>query len=299
MKVLPASNDRKRIPVRLLKLLVGLYLLACVYLYFRQAHLIFLPTTEIESTPDAYGCKYEEVTISGEGYSLYGWYLQAYDAEAARQAFGKTLIYFHGNADSIGGNAEHSCRLSKYGFNVLVVDYRGFGKSVVGPPTEKKAYADAESVYQYVLSQKHVTPDHLIIYGHSLGGAIAIELATHHPEASGLIAESTFTSVVEEAATEPQYRIFPLRLLVHEKFDSLSKVPTLKMPVLFIHGDLDEVIPKEMGEKNFAAAPEPKAMVIIHGGHHVNCASVEPEKYKNAVMEFLARGMTAAAQKTK
>lgn len=291
--MLPAKGQRNRILVRLALLFVVIYVAACGFLYFRQAYLIFIPTTIVEDTPSSYGCKFEDVRIDSENSTLAGWLLPAQTPKAAEQANHMSLIYFHGNAGSIGANAEHSCRLSKYGFNVLIVDYRGFGNSIPGPPTEKKAYVDNETAYQFLLKRLVVTPDRTVIYGQSLGGAMAVELALHHPEAGRLIVESSFTSVVDEAATEPQYRIFPLRLLVHEKFETIRKLPNIKMPILFIHGDGDEIIPERMAHENFNAAIQPKSLLIIHNGKHVNCASIEPERYSNAVISFSNAGKIA------
>ena len=290
MPLLPPAGQRHKIILRLGVCFVCVYLFACAFLYFRQAYLIFIPTTAIESTPEQYGCKFEDVRIRGSNFTLAGWWLPAKDPLNSKLQGKWNLIYFHGNAASIGANTEQICRFSKYGFNVLIVDYRGFGNSVEGPPTETKAYADAEAAYQYLQTRPGVTPQNTVIYGHSLGGAIAIELATHHPDAARLIVESSFTSIVDEAGTEPQYRIFPLRLLVHEKFDSIHKLPLLKMPVFFIHGGADEIIPVEQGIDNFISANEPKSLLIIDGGKHVNCASMAPEKYRDAILLFILTG---------
>lgn len=290
MELFPTKGKRSRILIRLTILFTAIYVAACSFLYFRQSYLIFIPTTAIEDTPNSYGCKFEDVRLSGDNSTLTGWLLPAQDPKAAGQVNHMSLIYFHGNAGSIGANSEHSCRLSKYGFNVLIVDYRGFGNSVEGPPTEKKAYADNEIAYQYLLKRMAVTPQQTVIYGHSLGGAMAVELASHHTDAARLIVESSFTSVLDEAETQAQYRIFPLRLLVHEKFDTIHKLPNIKIPILFIHGDADEIIPVHMAHANFNAATGSKSLLIIHNGKHVNGASIDPERYQNAVVLFSVTG---------
>jgi len=290
METFPAKGQRNRILIRLSLLLSVIYVAACVFLYFRQSYLIFIPTTTIEDTPISYGCKFEDVRIASENSTLTGWLLPAQDPKAGEQVNHMSLIYFHGNAASIGANAEHSCRLSKYGFNVLIVDYRGFGNSVPGPPTERKAYADNEIAYQYLLKHWAITPGQTVIYGQSLGGAMAVELASHHPDAGRLIVESSFTSVIDEAETQPQYRIFPLHLLVHERFDTIRKLPNIKIPVLFIHGDEDEIIPEHMAHANFNASAQPKSLLIIHNGKHVNCASIDPERYKSSLISFTLNG---------
>jgi pimeloyl-ACP methyl ester carboxylesterase len=233
---------------------------------------------------------------------------------------GDSLIYFHGNGGSIGANAAHACRLSRVGFGVLIFDYRGYGKSEGGPPTVNRVYEDAEQAWQYLLRREAATSpakdDHgpgqggraqnetsnetgneaakeagnhrgrTVIYGHSLGGAVAIELAKRHPEAGALIVESTFTSIREMAKQSPMFRPFPTWLVVNQ-MDSLKSIAQVRMPVLLIHGTADGVVPAQMAEKLYAAAPGRKQILLVTGAGHENCASVAGPRYAQAVAEFM------------
>ena len=197
------------------------------------------------------------------------------------------LLYLHGNGGNIASNLEHAVRLRNFGASVLIVDYRGYGRSTGPFPSEAHVYEDAEVAWQYLVQQKKIKPEEIIIYGHSLGGAIAIELASHHPEAGGLIAESTFTSIEDMSKKQHVYSFFPIHLLLSQKFASLSKIPAVKMPALFIHGTGDELASYHMSERLYEAAVGPKKLVLIEDAGHEDCAIVGGEKYKNAVQAFL------------
>jgi pimeloyl-ACP methyl ester carboxylesterase len=197
------------------------------------------------------------------------------------------LLYLHGNGGSIGANAEHACRLSRVGFGVLIFDYRGYGNSEGGPPTENAVYADAEQAWKFLAGSGKADAHKTVIYGHSLGGAVAIEMATRHPEAAALIVESTFTSIREMARQSPQFRLFPTWLIVNQ-MDSLTKIATVHMPVLVIHGTADRVVPAAMAEQLYAAAPWLKQIFLVPGAGHENCASVAGVGYMRAIVQFMA-----------
>ncbi len=214
---------------------------------------------------------------------LYAWWIPAEQADAP------TMLYLHGNDKNIGGAFEVSrvMRLHEMGYNLLAVDYRGYGKSTGGEPDEAKVYEDAEASWKYLLSSRAGNPKRTYIYGHSLGGAIAIDLAVHHPEAAGLIAESTFTSMADMA--RHKYAYMPVDLLLNQRFDSLSKVRHLKVPLLLIHGTWDRRIPYQMSQRLFESAPQPKFEKLIEGGQHENNGFVAPLEYRAAVTEFVQR----------
>jgi fermentation-respiration switch protein FrsA (DUF1100 family) len=180
---------------------------------------------------------------------------------------------------------EHTLRLHKLGFNVLLPDYRGFGKSSGGRPNETKVYEDAEAAWQYLLKVRGVKPQQAFIYGHSLGGAVAIDLAVHHAEAAGLITESTFTSTAEMGKLS--YPYLPVDWLLNQRFESLKKIAQLKIPVLLIHGTWDKRVPVEMAQQLYAAAPQPKTLLLIEGGEHNNSSAVGWIEYRDAVTGFV------------
>ena len=283
--------------MRVFTVLVAAYVFACGFLFFRQEQMIYVPQREVENTPRDFGCGYGEFTISADarGKMLSGWWLPAGPGVHSDKA----ILYLHGNSGSVGANAAHACRLAKFGYPVLIFDYRGYGKSSDEFPNEQRIYEDSESAWRYLTSasqqgRAQVEPRNVILYGHSMGGAVAIEMAKRHPNAAGLIMESAFTSLLDMALENPKYRIFPLELLMTQRMDSVHKLASLKMPVLFIHGTIDEVVPFHMSEELFAAAHQPKTFVGIENAGHENAAEIGGEKYSDAVHKFVSSIESAA-----
>jgi pimeloyl-ACP methyl ester carboxylesterase len=263
--------------------IVVVYAAACTYMWATQLDHVFEPELLLQTTPDRLGMKFEELRIPvGSGADrgeLQAWWIPAGQPNAP------TLLYLHGNYRNIGNNLEHTLRLHNLGFNVLLSDYRGYGKSSGGRPNEAKVYQDAEAAWQYLLKQRGVKPQQAFIYGHSLGGAIAIDLAMHHPEAAGLIIESSFTSTVEMGKLA--YPFLPVDWLLDQRFDALKKISRLKIPVLLIHGTWDKRVPVQMAQQLYAAAPQPKTLTLIEGGEHNNSGAVGWTEYRDAVTAFV------------
>lgn len=263
-----------------------LYLLACIYMLGTQRQHIFEPTPLLQTTPDRIGMKFEEVRIpSGSGAErgeLYAWWIPA------EQAGAPTMLYLHGNDKNIGygHDVDNAGRMHSLGYNLLMIDYRGYGKSTGGEPSEIKVYEDAEAAWNYLLKQRS-TPQRTFIYGHSLGGAIAIDLAMRHPESAGLIAESTFTSMSDMG--KRKYSYLPVDWLLNQRFDSLDKVSKLKIPVLFIHGTWDRRIPWQMSQRLFDQTPQPKFMKLIEGGEHNNNSSIAWLEYRDTLIAFVQK----------
>jgi len=260
-----------------------LYASACGYMWVTQMGQVFEPTVDWQTTPDRMGMKYDTLRIpAGHGAEqgeLDAWWVPSALPDAP------TVLYFHGNFRNIGNNLEHTQRLHQLGYNVLLADYRGYGKSSGGKPSEVKVYEDAEAVWQYLIKRRDVSLNKTFIYGHSLGGAIAIDLAVHHPEAAGLITESTFTSM--QAMGELNYGYLPIGWLLNQRFESLQKMPELKLPVLLIHGTWDKKVPVGMGKQLYAAAPQPKRLILIEGGEHNNSGAIGWIEYRDAVTAFV------------
>ncbi|ABF39414.1 Alpha/beta hydrolase [Candidatus Koribacter versatilis Ellin345] len=269
---------------KIARILLIVYAVLCLVLVFAQSHMLYFPQPVIESTPEDYNAQYEQVWIPGADNSkLYAWWLPSQDPAAP------TLIYFHGNYGNVGSNAEQASRLARTCCNVLLFDYRGYGRSAGPFPSEKRIYADAEAAYNYAVTQKKVSPNHIVFYGHSLGGGVAFEMAKRHGDAAGLIAESTFTSVADRAALDPLYRFFPVRLLVHQRFDSIHKIAAIHMPMLVIAGTGDTTIPYAMSEQLYRSAPPNSELLLIPGAGHDNPAVVGGAKYIEAVKRFVSR----------
>ena len=269
---------------------VAAYLLLYVCLWRFQARCIFFPTNTIERSPADLGVRCQQLRIplnesDGRPQTLDAWWLPAHRENAP------AVLYLHGNGDniSISTYADQAVRLRNLGLSVLLFDYRGFGRSDGAFPSEESVYQDAESAWRYLVEQLRMNSEPAFIYGHSLGGAIAIELAQRHPEAAGLIVESSFTSIREMARYFTIFRIFPLRHRLRHHFDSISKVPTLKVPVLFLHGTRDLTVPCRMSHELHAAAPEPKQLLIIRGGHHLDNAVIGGAVYLDTLRGFIDR----------
>ncbi len=263
------------------------YTLICGYFWLRQERHIFFPQREIEKTPADLSMVFEDLylSVNGPGQKaerLHGWWIPA------EETSDKTLLYLHGSALNIGANVTHARRFHRLGFSILLISYRGYGLSDGKFPNEKQVYTDAETAWRYLGETRQIEPGQIFIYGHSIGGAVAIELAVRHPEAAGLITEATITSIVEVARQDKKYSLFPLSLIVHQRFDSLKKVVDLRVPVLFRHGDQDQYIPFEMSRRLYAHSPGKKVLKVIRGGGHRNSAKVGGDVYLNAVTDFVA-----------
>jgi len=263
--------------------LAGFYLLGCLTLYAAQTRLIFRPAATLRVTPDRLGVAAEDVWLEvrdADGGCVHGWWLPnpAPDAPA--------LLYLHGNGGNIGSNLSRAIGFRDLGFSVLVIDYRGYGRSSGPAPNEARVYADAAAAWDYLAAR--YAPGDIFLYGHSLGGAIAIELARRQPHLAGAIVESTFTALRDMGADSPLYRLFPVDWLLTQHFDSRAKVPHLQVPLLFVHGTADAIVPARMSGELHAIAPDPKRLLLVPGAGHINVPVVGGTTYLDAVREFVA-----------
>ena len=281
---------RKRFGVIVLGLLITTYLGLCLLLRLGQTRLIFHPSPIVKSTPADYDLPYEEVWLTVPNGKIHGWWLPASKVEAP------VLLYLHGNGSNNGDTVGHALRFFRLGFSVLLIDYRGYGYSDFGNgdttqhnsfPDEAKVYEDAEAAWKYLIQDREIKPQNLFIYGHSLGGAIGIEMAVRHPEMAGLIVEGTFTSMKEMADIIGYSRWFPLQLLLTQKFDSIKNITTLQVPILLIHGTEDEVVPTFMSQELYNAAPSAKKLYLVSGAGHNDVARVGGETYLKIISHFV------------
>lgn len=277
------------VPLKLFLLAISLavtsYLTICLFLYFRQTRFIFFPSAALETTPADLEMPYEEIWLpvnqAEQSERLHGWWIPAQG-----EAVG-VLLYLHGNGVNIGANAGHAKRFHQLGLSVLLIDYRGYGRSEGKFPTEQQVYQDAEIGWRYLTQTRQVLPQSILLYGHSLGGAVAINLAVHHPDAAGLIVQSSFTSIRDIVDRRPHYRTFPIEQLLHQRFDSIRKVFLLKMPVLFIHGLADVQVPASMSQALYQAAPEPKQLYLVPMAGHNNVADTAGVEYLKVIQQFM------------
>jgi len=262
------------------------YLGICLFLFISQTRFIFFPTPVIEKTPEFFNLPYEEVWLpvaakTGKLERIHGWWIKT------KQPNAKVLLYLHGNGINIGANVAHANRFYQLGFSVLLIDYRGYGRSGGSFPNEKRVYEDAATAWNYLVQQQQISPRQIFIYGHSLGGAIAIDLAVKQPQAAGLIVESSFTSIRDLITYRKKFWMFPVDLILTQRFESIKKLPNLKIPVLFIHGIADSAVPSFMSEKLYAAAPEPKQLFLVPTAEHNNTAVVGGSEYLQWIESFV------------
>jgi fermentation-respiration switch protein FrsA (DUF1100 family) len=243
---------------------------------FLEYKSLYFPLSRIEATPKDIDIDYEDVIVTTkDGIRISGWFVPAKNPRA-------TLLFCHGN----GGNISHRLeKISMFNFldlNVLIFDYRGYGKSK-GSPSEKGLYLDAEAMYQYLLN-KGFAPREIIAYGESLGGAVAVDLASRH-ELGGIIIEEGFTSVKDMGK-----KILPFipSSIYKSGFDSLKKIKNIKSPKLIFHSADDEIVPLAFGKKLFDEAPEPKEFVQLRGGHN-DAFLISQELFMGKIDSFAGR----------
>jgi fermentation-respiration switch protein FrsA (DUF1100 family) len=262
-------------------LIILIYLSCCLLLRFGQGRLIFHPSARLKATPAQQGLTYEEVHIPVSTGSLHGWWIPAAVPDAP------VILYLHGNGSNVGDLVNQADRLHQLGFSVLLFDYRGYGHSSPPFPNEAIVYEDGEAVWQYLTQTRQVVPQRIVLVGESLGGAVAIELARLHPELAGIIVQSSFTSMRGLAEHTQLSRLFPVDWLLTQRFDSLSKVRSLQVPSLFIHGTADKTIPPHMSQALYAAAPQPKHLLLVPEATHNNVSCLGGAQYLQAIRAFV------------
>ena len=236
---------------------------------------------EGEILPSVEDCHF----TTSDAVLLHGWYCTPLRCEGGTgvpvQAE-TVLLWFHGNAGNISYRYDMMRAMMELPVRVFIIDYRGYGKSE-GKPTEQGLYLDARAAWDYLVNDRRVAPDHIVIFGKSLGGVPAIDLASQ-VEPAGLIVQSSFTSAGDMAAT-----VLPFlpRGFLRTKMDSVSKVPRVRCPKLFIHSRTDEVVPFELGRRLYEAAPEPKEFYEVKGAPHNSTYIVGGKSYFEALRSFI------------
>ena len=242
----------------ILFILAAVYVGTAVFLYVFQARLVYFPSGAIERTPGDVGLAYRDADIvTKDGVKLHGWYVPVSNARG-------TILVCHGNAGNISHRIETILIFNRLGLNTLIFDYRGYGLSE-GNPTEPGTYADAEAALAWIEEHCGVPPGEVVVFGRSLGGAVAACLASKS-QPKALILESTFTSAPDMA--RQLYPWIPIRLLSRFYYDTLAKVREIHCPLLVVHSPDDDLIPFSHGRALFEAAPEPKEFFTIGGDHN-------------------------------
>lgn len=247
----------------LLTIIASTYVLLCVVLYFYQGRMVFLahvPGRALGATPHDIGLAFENVGIpTRDGERLHGWYVP--QPEPARGV----LLFFHGNAGNISHRLDSIRIFHDLGVDVLIVDYRGYGESS-GKPSEEGIYLDGEAAWEFLVKERAIAPDRIIIFGRSLGAVVGAGLAARNSPA-GLIIESGFTSGADMARRI--YPFLPARLITRLEFPLIEFAREVSCPALVIHSRDDEIIPFDMGQEIFDAIPcRDKTFLEIWGGHN-------------------------------
>ena len=261
-------------------LVLGVALVAFVLmltaLVLRQDRLIFFPARTLGSGPDAFGLRAEELSIRTEdGLSLHGWWIKG-DGRRA-------LLYFHGNAGNAADRLARAKILNeRFALDIFLVDYRGYGRSE-GSPTEAGLYRDGRAIFEHATSRGFGS-DQIILFGESLGSAVAIQLAIER-SCAALVVETPFLSI--PAMAREHYPFVP-SFLISTRFDNAAKIGAVKVPALVIVAERDEVAPPVHGLKLFDLARGRKQLVVVPGAHHNDTYVVGGEPYWQAWGDFLA-----------
>ena len=221
--------------------------------------LLYFPSRAIIETPDGAGLDYRDLRLeTDDGQSLHGWWIGARTDSLGH------LLLCHGNAGNVGDRVVHAALLTATGFDVLLFDYRGYGRSS-GRPSEQGTYRDARAALACLLDQPGVDPARVLYLGESIGGAVALDLALERPPA-GLVLLSAFTSVRDLGRLH--YPFVPAALIA-DAYPTLRRIHELHAPLLVLHGDRDDIVPLSQGSAVFEAAPGPKRMHVFPGlGHN-------------------------------
>jgi alpha-beta hydrolase superfamily lysophospholipase len=285
------SKSLKALLIKSAAALTGLLLVvyggACGFLFFRQNQLIYKPTATIQNTPTSVGLTYQDVWLPIEKNAnpeekIHGWWIPATSQEKG------VVLYFHGAGRNLSAYRGNLKSLHQMGFSVFAIDYRGYGMSQGNFPSEVQIYEDAQLAWNYLTQQRRIPNHRIYLFGVSLGGAIAIDLAQRHSDAAALIVVGSFTSMGEQVA-KLGFWMFPIDLILTQKFSSLEKIKTIQMPVLIAHGTADDYIPSWMSQKMYDAAPKPKQLLLIPGIDHGKIgALIAGEEFNSAMQQLQA-----------
>ena len=263
-------------------LLVG-YLALCLLAFALQKKLVYFPGPPPQLTPEVYGLEYRPVElVTSDGLRLNAWFLPRAEASGA-------VLFHHGNAGTIADRLGSARAFLDQGLSVLLFDYRGYGASE-GQPGEEGTYLDAEAAFDWLVGEGGVPAERVALYGESLGGAVAVELARRRPAAC-LFLESSFTSLPDVGARA--YPILPVRLLATIRYDSRAKLPELDLPILVAHSPEDELVPFEFGRALFEAAGGPKAFLETSGRHN-DGGFLQRTEWRDEVGAFLRSALAAS-----
>ena len=287
--VVPADSGRPR-PRLVRRVLIGLVLLtlvayaaAVVHLMMSETELIFRTSVARADTKPSFA--YTKIDLPrSDGAAQFAWRIQH-----ANDSAGDWVLFLHGNASTVASrmNVKHCARLHEMGFNVLAPEYRGYN-GLSGVPTEASVAADARAAYDYLRASERVPPERIVIFGWSLGAAIAVDLASQ-VETRAVILEGAPDSIVEIG--QQRYPLFPIRMIIRNPFNVIDRIGRVRAPLLFLHSPEHVVVPFVHGRKLFDAAPSPKTFVEVRGGH-IEASETDRDVFYGAIASFLSLSAT-------
>lgn len=259
----------------------------CAVLDEKQREWIFQPSDRSWGNSEALTAGMQDIwidfdsSITNKPVRLHGLWNPAESTDRnSRTTCSPVLLYLHGARYNVSGSASRIRRMQELGFSVLAVDYRGFGKTSRELPSEEMAYEDARAAWDWLAREYPDAPRY--IFGHSLGGAVAVALAEQVTDESGLIVEGSFTSIPDVAGTM-KWGWLPLGPLITQRFEASTRIGRVGSPVLVVHGSEDRLIQPELGRRLFEAANEPKQFVLVEGGSHHNTNAIGQTQYRAAL----------------
>lgn len=261
-------------------LVVGCYAVLCGVVYKYQDRLIFFPDDYMSGDPEAVGLPFEDFSIEHEdGATVTGWIVEK-DKDAP------WILHFHGNAGNISNRLDHLRLFEDLGFNGVVFDYRGYGKSQ-GTPSESGLVEDGIAVVEHLLDKREVPKKSLIYFGESLGGGVAASVAQTKPP-QAMILKSTFTSIPDLGSDI--YGFLPVSALSRHRFETKSKIEKFLFPLLVVHSRSDTLIPFQHGQRLYQLAPEPKLFFESYGGHNASPLELG-EEFKKTIKDFVTNAV--------
>lgn len=274
----------KRMLTSVLLIVGGVYLALTVLLFLFQERIIFHPSSGVESDPSMLGMPFEEVVLTADdGVKSSAWFIPA-DSPVA------TVLFCHGNAGNISHRLDTIKSFHDMGLNVMIFDYRGYGRSE-GTISERGLGLDAAAAYDYLLKERKLSEENIVVVGRSFGGAVAAKLAaTRRPAA--LILESAFTSIPDMGSAH--YPFLPTALLTRYKLSTKDWIKRANCPKLIAHSPGDEIVPYKQGRRLYELASEPKTFLELRGDHN-NCYFEDPN-YVRGVKAFVTKAFVESSQ---
>ncbi|MBN1277357.1 MAG: alpha/beta hydrolase [Deltaproteobacteria bacterium] len=266
----------------LMLIIVVAFLAVLFFIFYRQIEnfMVFYPEKALAGDPRKWGLAGEDVYFNSEdSVKIHGWF---FPLEGDRPV----ILFCHGNAGNISHRLDNIRMLLNQNLQVLIFDYRGYGKSM-GNPSEKGIYRDGLAAYDFLVKQKRIPPDRVVPFGRSLGAAVALEIALNR-QVRSVIIEGGFTSTREMARRMPLF--LPVSFLLPANYNNIKKVTLISVPILIIHGEKDNIIPFSMGQALFNSANKPKFFVPLKKAGHNDTYSTGGNQYFDFFAEFADKG---------